>query len=163
MPDDRAAGLGDKLFVPRLPSRFHDEARRRSPNHDRMQIEVLDFLRSRKLVGLPDTGLIDRTVEGEYPIIRRGQVVSFVDAIEILEIDLRKYVSAFEIKPKIDSVFAIVRQAKATLALLQSTLRPAYCVCHVVVPHTDPLLLEMRAAWPQTWAWGLPTKETLHD
>ena len=52
-------------FIPRTPSRFHDEAYKRlrsAPKHDIMQAEVLAFLRARVLAGLPDGALVDRLV-----------------------------------------------------------------------------------------------------
>ena len=153
MPDD------GREFAPRPPSRFHDEARRRVPSHDRMQQEVLAFLRERRLACLPDTPLIERHVEGEYPLHKNGQVVSFVDAIEILSICTERFVSAFEIKPKIDTTFGIVRQVKAQRALLWRNLKPKHCEVYVVVPINDPLLSELRAEWPHTWAWGYQVSE----
>jgi hypothetical protein len=128
-----------------------------------MQQEVLAFLRSRKPAGLPDTDIIDRLVEGEFPLFKRGQVVSFVDAIEILEIRLKRFVSAFEIKPVIVSPTAVIRQVKSQLALIRSNLKPTRCDIHIVVPATDPLLPELRAEWPQTWAWGFKLDQEVDD
>lgn len=152
MPDD-----GRSLLVPRPPSYWHDQAYRRPRRHDEMQKEFLDFLCDRRLAGLPDTELIDRQVEGDFPLYAGGKSVSplsFVDAIEILDIRLERFVSAFELKPEIYSVSGIIRQVKAQIPLIWSNLKPHHFQYYIVVPATDPLLPDLRAEWPQTWAWG---------
>jgi hypothetical protein len=68
-------------------------------------------------------------------------------------------VSAFEIKPVIVSPTAVIRQVKSQLALIRSNLKLTRCDIHIVVPATDPLLPELRAEWPQTWAWGFKLSE----
>ena len=124
-----------------------------------MQAEVLAYLRTRPLAGVPYGAIVDRHVEAEYAFVRNGQVVGFVDAIEIVTVNLTAVAHLFEIKPKIDTVFGIVRQAKAAEALAASCIPAQSHVCHVVVPHTDPLLPALRAEWQHTWAWGIEFPE----
>lgn len=145
-------------FIPRAPSAYHDQAWKRlrsAPQHEVMQAEVLAFLRNRVLAGLPPRAFVDRMVEGEYPIVRRGQVVAYADAIEISSVDLLRTINLFEIKPSIDTVFGIVRQAKSLLQLARSTIPGEMYFCHVVVPADDPKMRDLRAEWPHTWAWGI--------
>lgn len=137
------------------PSGFHDRAWRRAPKHDVMQREFLEFLRARPTLAVPPGVLSARQVEGEYPFVRNGQVISFADAIEIFDVGDLRTVSIFEIKPIIDSIYGIVRQAKAQLQLAETLLPANVHVLHLVVPHDDPALPDLRAEWPHTWAWGI--------
>lgn len=151
------------------PSGFHGSARGRPVSHDIMQRDFLAYLRAKPTVNIPDGVLSHRQVEGEYPLVRNGQVISFVDAIEILEIGVLsqelRTISLFEIKPVIDTVYGIVRQAKSQLQLAETLIPADVHVLHLIVPHDDPLLLEMRAEWPHTWAWGfeLPAWDSVDD
>jgi len=138
---------------PPTPSRFHDDAWRRDRGHDSMQAEFLDFLRGRPLV-IPVGALIHRDVEAEKPLYLRGQIVSYVDCCEILTINLTVFVSLFEIKPRIDTVFGIVRQLKSALDIAKRSIPGDLYFCHVVVPASDPKLDDLRAEWPRVWAWG---------
>jgi hypothetical protein len=161
MPDD-----GQRHTIPRTPSGWHNDAWKRlraTPKHDVMQRDVLTYLRGRKLVGLPDGAFVDRMIEGEYPIVLRGNIVAYVDAIEIFSVDLRRQVHAFEIKPVIETTFGIVRQIKHTMQLLRQVIPDAMHFGHLVVPAVDPLLSELRMEWPQTWAWGFGTDENADD
>lgn len=138
---------------PLPPSRFHDQAYRRDAGHDVMQAEFLDWLRGRPMV-MPPNAAVHRHVEGEYALRRRGQIVSYVDAIEIVTVNLSAVANLFEIKPRIETVFGIVRQAKALLDLAQGDIRADQHYCHVVVKAGDPLLPELRKHWRHVWAWG---------
>lgn len=134
-----------------------------------MQRDFLAFLRARPTAAVTPGAITSRLVEGEYELIRGGQVVSFVDAIEILDVGILsqslRTVTMFEIKPVIDTVYGIVRQAKAQLQLARLLIPANVHVLHVVVPHDDPLLGDLRVEWPNTWAWGLQFKpyEDLDD
>ena len=140
----------------RTPSGFHDEAYKRPRGHDAMQMEFLAFLRARPFgAAIPAGAMVHRDVEGERPFIRNGQVIAFADAFEMLTINLYQVASAFEIKPRIETVFGVVRQAKALLQVMRQTLRADQHWVHVVVPHDDPMLDELRKEWPHVWAWGL--------
>lgn len=140
------------------PSRWYSSGRDRGPTHDQMQAELLSFLRSRKIwtPSCKPAISIDRVVEGEYAFTRRGQVIAFADAIEILTIDLFKVVNLFEVKPKIESVFAVVRQATALLELAKSSIQADLHYCNIVVPAADPLLPGLRVEWQHAWGWGGP-------
>lgn len=155
----------DGMFVPRPPSAFHDDSWRKTraqPTHEAIQQQVLTFLRDR-VVAAPDRAFVDRHVEGEYAIVKRGQIIAYVDAIEILSVNLFRTVSLFEVKPVIDTVFGIVRQAKALLQLAQTTIPGEAYYCHVVVPWTDPKIEELKAEWPRTWAWGIKFDQCAGD
>lgn len=136
------------------PSGFHDDAYRRDAGHDAMQQRFLEWLRSRPIAGLPTNAVVHRAVEGEYPLMRRGQIVAYVDACEILTVNLVSTVSLFEIKPTIHTVYGVVRQAKA-LEALSRAIPADFHFCHVVVKAGDPLLPALRAEWPRVWAWGI--------
>jgi hypothetical protein len=138
----------------RCPSSFHDDAYRRDAGHDQMQAEFLGFLRARQVTLFPESATIHREVEGELPIKRRGQIVAYADACEILHVDLTRIVSIFEIKPKIHTVFGIFRQCKAMLALANECMSADQFWVFAVVPHTDPLIDSLRVEWPHVWAWG---------
>lgn len=139
---------------PITPSWFHDQAYHRDAGHDAMQAAFLDFLRDRPVVAIPRGAIIHREVEAERPLHRLGQIVSYVDAIEVLTIGLTTIVSLFEIKPRIETVFGIVRQAKSMLELAEADIPGDVHVCHVVVRADDPMLSALRAYWPNVWAWG---------
>jgi hypothetical protein len=142
--------------VSKPPSRWYSSGCDRGKTHDQMQTELLSFLRSRK-IWTPSSKTvvaIDRVVEGEYAFTRRGEVVAFADAIEILTIDLFKVVNLFEVKPKIESVFAVIRQATALLELAKSSMMADLHYCNIVVPAADPLLPELRVEWPHAWGWS---------
>ena len=148
------------------PSGFHETARQRPHAHDAMQAEFLAFLRARRTTGLRPGAFVRRSVEGEMPLIRHGRVVSFADAAEILTVDFITVVSLFEIKPRIDTVFGVVRQAKAMLVLARSCIPAHQHYCHLVVPNDDPLLADLKAEWRHVWAWGAafePIMETDDD
>jgi hypothetical protein len=140
---------------PLTPSGAHDQAYKRDRGHDAMQAAFLDFLRSRPVAAVPKGAFVHREVEAERPLRRRGQVVAYVDAIEILTVNLTTVVSLFEIKPRIHTVFGIIRQAKSQLALAVSDIPADQHYCHIIVPASEPKLLELRAEWPLTWAWGV--------
>lgn len=159
---------GDKRgpVIPRTPSRWHDDAWKRmraTPKHDVIQRDVLTFLRGRVLAGIPEGAFVDRMVEGEYAIVLRGNIVAYVDAIDIFSVNLRRQVHAFEIKPVIDTTFGIVRQIKHTMHLLEQSIPDAMHFGHLVVPVDDPLLAELRTEWLQTWAWGFTTNESADE
>lgn len=146
-----------KDFRPRPPSSFHNDrwkAARAGSRHDAIQTELLAFLRSRPTVNIPERAAVHRFVEGEYPLTRAGQIIGYADAIEITTVNLTRVVSIYEVKPKIETVFGIVRQAKAMLALAQQCISGDQYYCHIVVPCDDPLVDHLRSEWPHTWAWG---------
>ena len=120
-----------------------------------MQAEFLAWLRGRRVAGVPDSALVSRHVEAEFPLTRRGEIVGWVDAVEVLDVALTCIVSLFEIKPVVDSPFGIIRQAKSYLNLARATFaRADHIDLHIVVPASDPLLSQLRAEWPRTWGWG---------
>jgi hypothetical protein len=148
--------------IPRTPSGFHESARRRAaacPRHDAMQQEVLAFLRGRTIAGAPKGAFILHEVEAEKPFTRNGQVIAYADAMETIQVNLFRSVNVFEIKPRIETVFGILRQVKGLLELARKEVPGDMHFGHVVVPADDPRLAEMRAEWPNTWAWGQDCSE----
>jgi hypothetical protein len=141
--------------LPPTPSRSHEEARRRHIGHDQIQADLLVFLQKRLVSGVRPTAEIKKFVDSEFPLRRNGRIVSFVDCAEILTVDRTTVVSLFEVKPKIDTVFGIKRQCLLMLDLAEKSIQADQYYCHVGVPFYDPLLLELRKAWPLTWAWGI--------
>lgn len=139
---------------PITPSAAHNEAYHRDAGHDAMQAEFLKFLRARPILAIPANAIVHRVVEAEMPILRRGQIVAYADAAEILTVNLLTTVSLFEIKPRIHTVFGVVRQAKALLELARASIPSDLHVVHVVVPARDLKLADLRREWPNTWAWG---------
>lgn len=143
-------------FTSLTPSGFHSAARdraRRRPKHDEMQRDFLTFLRGKSVTIVGE--VVTRAVEGEYPIIRHGQIIAFADCAEFVDVGMTRTVCLYEIKPVIDTTFGIVRQAKALLELAHKFIPAAIHTVHVVVPHDDPLLMDLRREWPRTWAWGV--------
>jgi hypothetical protein len=139
---------------PITPSAAHDRAYHRDAGHDGMQSQFLEFLRARPIRVIPANAIVHRVVEGEMPILRRGQIVAYADAAEILTVNLLTTVTLFEIKPRIHTVFGVVRQAKALLNLARASIPADLHIVHVIVPSHDSRLGEMRREWPNTWGWG---------
>ena len=146
----------ENFASPKPPSRFHELARNRDAGHDAMQAEFLTFLRSRVVTFIPAGATISREVEAELPLRNRaGVIVSFADAAEILLVNFTRVVSLFEVKPRIETVFGIVRQVKAMEDLGRANYPDAQVWAHAVVPASDPLIGELRQEWPRVWSWGI--------
>lgn len=141
------------------PSYFHDQARKIAldyPGHEKIKQELLTYLRSKVITGLRPGAFVDRLVEGEYTILDdQKRICGYADAIEILNIDLIRTITIFEVKPKIDTVFGIVQQMKAYLCLAEQYMPAHHYAGNLVVPASDPRLAELRHQWPRTWAWGI--------
>jgi hypothetical protein len=94
------------------PSDWHDTAWKRDAGHDEMQIGIAKYLRTLPLADL-------KKIEIEFPFDRKGRVFCFAD---ICEMSAKKsdrpdvedfFYSCYEIKPRIDSIGAVIRQVKA--------------------------------------------------
>lgn len=97
------------------PSGWHDDAQSRDAGHDEMQIAVFDYLGGQANKGL--CGL-ESSVGFEVPFIHRGQIIAWADIAQDLRNkgdDSPQYLFIWEIKPKIYSVGAVVRQCIALL------------------------------------------------
>ena len=105
------------------PSGWHDDARNRDAGHDEMQIAVFDYRRAlsmEDMLGRPDTPIEGysyrrKGIFFEYPLIRDEQILAWGDIVEVWEKKISKEPTQiihkiYEIKPKIYSVGAIVRQ-----------------------------------------------------
>jgi len=115
-----------------------------------------------------------KRVEVEYPFIHEGRILGFADVCEIWAGERpqfsgghpRTFYQVFEIKPRIYSVGAVIRQCKATEQLILK-LKPHHfgasenlCTIVPVVPHDDPkidLLKEMYSG--KVWGWKGSTQE----
>jgi hypothetical protein len=100
------------------PSGWHDDARNRDAGHDEMQIAVFDHLQDNPVVrGM--NGYEDRIgMYFESPFYVRGHIVAWGDIVELWEkpqyetAKKRRYV-VWEIKPKIYSIGAVIRQCRS--------------------------------------------------
>jgi hypothetical protein len=100
------------------PSGWHDDARDRDAGHDEMQIAVFDHLQGNPVVrGM--NGYEDRIgMYFESPFYVRGHIVAWGDIVELWEkpqyetAKKRRYV-VWEIKPKIYSIGAVIRQCRS--------------------------------------------------
>lgn len=144
----------------RSPSGWHDDAAGRDAGHDAMQVAVYDYLQT-----LPENepspffeshGMIRIGVYFEYPFYRRERIISWGDVVEFWveanpppERYAKKKYMIWEIKPRIYSVGAVVRQCVAVRHAAEASLdaearlsrRAAATVeaCPVVM-HNDPKL-----------------------
>lgn len=126
----------------RTPSGWHDDASRRDAGHDEMQAAQLRFWRSADSVPSIERdvhgstyGFFFRHVEAEYPFrdSRSGRLSGFADLVLRFETEessqrevKRGIVTSYEplvwhafleLKPRIVSVGAVIRQCKATALL----------------------------------------------
>jgi len=150
------------------PSGWHDDARNRDAGHDEMQIAVFDWLRAS--VVCPEGYEKRRGVYFESPFRSRDHIIAWGDIVEVFEkpehgnYTKLQYV-VFEIKPKIYSVGAVVRQCVALADAVDSALKyrrssgrysntVSYddaCVIPVV-RSDDPKLSMLRHVWrAMTW------------
>ena len=137
------------------PSQWHDDVRNRDAGHDDMQIAVFDYLRD---LAISREGYDRQGVWFEHPFLRHGQVIAWADIFEVWDPKpvhqatypkpAQKYF-AWEIKPKIYSVGAVVRQcisleiAAAAALTGRGGTEPDITVCPIV-KHDDPKLSALR-------------------
>lgn len=135
------------------PSGWHDDACRRDGGHDEMQMAVwLELQRQAK----PDpTDELTRSVAVEFPMVRRGSgIVAFAD-IALLwlntEDDIKRAV-LYELKPKIHSVFGILRQAMCLEKAFAFAYPGTACLVEAIIPLKDPKLPALSLLMPCiTW------------
>lgn len=163
------------------PSGWHDDAQSRDAGHDKMQAGVYRFLdKSEKQISVKDGDKLetyDRIgIEFECPFYSDGRIITFVDVCLLFrKSDDKKQarydevILCYEIKPKIYSVGAVVRQCHATAHAVsrgsiysrggQSALEKKPTV-HVmpVVPHDDQKLDLLAEFWPRVMAWNATTE-----
>jgi hypothetical protein len=131
------------------PSGWHDDAARRDGGHDEMQMKVWQILK-RQAEELEKNDPDDRDLRSlavELPMIRRGSgIVAFAD-IALLWQDRNNYeikrAVLYEIKPKIWTIFGILRQAICLERAFLLAYPNARCLVEAVVPHDDPKLHEL--------------------
>lgn len=92
------------------PSGWHDDARNRDAGHDEMQIAVFDWVKDHsRAFGHVET-------EFEMPLYHRGQIIAWCDIGQRVfreGVAFPAHLFIWEIKPKIYSVGAVVRQCIA--------------------------------------------------
>ena len=100
------------------PSGWHDDARNRDAGHDEMQIAVFDWLKYRPIYPRRDDCDERIGLYFESPFYVRGNIVAWGDIVELWEKPQyetsknRRYI-VWEIKPKIYSVGAVIRQCRS--------------------------------------------------
>jgi hypothetical protein len=124
------------------PSGWHDDAHTRDAGHDDMQMAVwLELKRQIENEDMPGLEVIP-----EFPIIRRrAGIVAFAD-IALLWFNRNKQINQavlYELKPKIGTVFGILRQAICLEKAFASVYPTARCLVEAVVPHGDPKLPDL--------------------
>lgn len=169
------------------PSRAHDEAWRRSPDHDALQVSAFRWFSASpaasKLRWTPryrkEPEIYERSYTiAEYALRCDGRISAFVDLVQIYQREephpVQKTVTRqvwflHEIKPRIDTVGGLIRQCRtldhhAEKALPRSNLGdcPEFRVIPLV-PHDDPALPDLEAMWGgyiETWdlAAGCPRR-----
>lgn len=146
------------------PSQWHDDARNRDAGHDDMQIAIFDYLRD--LPAEREAG-VRQGVWFEHPFARDGRVVAWADILEVWDPKpvasgtypkpKQRYV-IFEVKPKIYSVGAVIRQCEALEIAISATFRartdggPDIKVMPIV-KHDDPKLSALRHVY-HAIAWN---------
>jgi hypothetical protein len=132
------------------PSGWHDDARNRDAGHDEMQLAVRNYLLGEKR---SDCNGVARThVLFEYPFIRRGQIIAWGDVVELWQDEKgTRACAVWEIKPKIYSIGAVIRQCVALNIAVRDALTDrhsgrceARVVVHPVVKSGDPKLSMLR-------------------
>jgi hypothetical protein len=114
----------------RPPSRWHDDAAERDAGHDEMQIQALEWLNrpAKPKLKVEDNGKIFTYVWGraEFPFIAAGRLRGFADVAAQFEwtsddgkIDDYYWIFC-ELKPRIQSCGAVIRQCSATDILAES-------------------------------------------
>ena len=173
----------DRTMTPELgddkgytPSSAHDSAWKRDDGHDEMQLELYRWLRKQR----PDCQTDDRVYSfagafAEHHLEVNHRIAGFTDVLASYrwngslhgaprtEVAYR----LFEIKPKIHSVGAVIRQLRTLAHLARKALKydGGYAAAEIevvaVVPYDDPkfkLLIEMCPY--SVWAWdrdlGIP-------
>jgi hypothetical protein len=134
----------------------------RSPEHDALQADVLEWLRAQPRDPVP-LRLRGRTVQVERVqtncevlLSIRGRIAGFCDIVDWWQevgptSKPARIVYVYEIKPRITSAGAIVRQLRATEYLFEKWLveevTPAEVRIAPVVPINDPNIGMLRRLW----------------
>jgi len=130
------------------PSGWHDDARNRDAGHDEMQIAVFDYLQDKPVLHGMD-GYNDRIgLYFESPFYVRGHIVAWGDIVELWEKPeretwkRRRYI-VWEIKPKIYSVGAVIRQCRSLVDAVEAANKDS--VSHRRAPssisYDDPIVI----------------------
>lgn len=152
------------------PSQWHDDVRGRDAGHDEMQIAVFDYLRDMSGPSpFYDTADFERIgVYFELMFKRRGQIIAWGDVVEVWGKEAPLYNNRketthkymiWEIKPRIYSIGAVVRQCRALIDVVTSSLtddhtdRTKYQIMIApVVAANDPKLVGLRHVYcAATW------------
>jgi hypothetical protein len=148
------------------PSGWHDDARNRDAGHDEMQIAIFDYLKDREVAPLKfkdiDEVFVRSGVCFELPFMRGNQIVAWGDVVEIYDQQTKyspqRAIIVHEVKPRIYSVGAVVRQCESltfgvehALADRHSGSRPVVRVFPAVMVD-DPKLAMLRHVY-RAFAW----------
>ena len=140
------------------PSGWHDDARNRDAGHDEMQIAVFDYLKEKASTGGSERSYRSE-VGFEVPFMRGGQIVAWGDIVEFhyrAGEDNYYRMIIFEIKPKIYSIGAVMRQCVALETTANSIYRTMYprptVLSYPVVWCHDPKLASLAHVW-RAFAW----------
>lgn len=146
------------------PSDAHESAWKRSPEHDQFSLEVFRFLKQMPFFTLRSVIYKQKFVENEALIQRKGGGIWFADLLwwgEGEENGLRSQLAlVFELKPKIYSAGALIRQLRVQEMNTKSHdsrfgSPPKFMVIPVV-PKGDPLLPVFAEMWngSKPWTWN---------
>jgi hypothetical protein len=134
---------------PHTPSGWHDDAMHRDAGHDAMQHELWKWLKLtpqwKYLPANVDPETVRKSVEFEMPFHSNADryypsaVIAFADVGEVWECNgCTRWLTLYEVKPKIGSVGAVVRQCEALRNTLGNYTKNFRVIA--VVPHDDPKL-----------------------
>jgi hypothetical protein len=167
------------------PSGWHEDAQSRDAGHDEMQAGVYRFMESKWQKRLEKTeynktAVYERAgIYFECPFYKDGRIVTFIDVCVTFaklrdEKQLgghKNIIFCYEIKPRIYSVGATIRQCRATKhAVLTGSFyrqngqwgssRDETPEVHVspVVPYDDPKLDLLAEFWPMVATWNATTE-----
>lgn len=157
-------------------SGWHDDARNRDAGHDEMQADIfrrLSAIEPKLCVHAPHGQISGRRISLgiERPFILKGRILAFADVCEEMnaqdaEWDFTMF-RCYEIKPKIYSMGALIRQAKATMATIRHVITSAgmRADCEIIncVPHDDPKAKLVQEFWPATQLWHREEKRWVGD
>jgi hypothetical protein len=144
------------------PSEAHDSARNRDAGHDEMQAEVWRWLnKQRATVSLTSDGptreFTFAVANVEEPLYVKGRILAWVDVCARYESFISanhnsSIIYAFEIKPKIWSVGAVIRQCITIGSILErsGSIRSRVTA---VVPHDDPKISLLIETYGDVLAW----------
>lgn len=145
----------------KTPSGWHDDAYR-SRDHDHDELHLAVWRRLQKETGVPIIGWLRESVEFEFEFNAQERIYAFADLCVAYRYDYEDkvfYLDVIEVKPRIHSLGAVVRQCKALKTAIRACLSfeenrnfKLYRVM-ACVPATDPKLEDLRGVYPHVWGF----------